>query len=199
MPAARASVFSLSSSLPRSSSSRASVRASSAARASGSTPVAGPGAFFSTRAPAGVTRRHRARRSGFGPVGHQQAGRGHRLHEIAGRGLVDVHGPGEATHADVGLAMHDAQRPQLGAADAGPLLHLLEVRLDSIEHRAELAQHPDGGLGLHIGHGRRCLGGSALGGGGRGRHAEIIGGHAGPATRPTQKSGARTGPAKSLS
>ena len=39
------------------------------------------------------------------------------------------------------LRRHHAQRPDLGAGDAGLLLHRAEVRLDRVEHQPEVAQH----------------------------------------------------------
>jgi len=42
------------------------------------------------------------------------------------------------------MLLDQRQRPDLGTAQPGLLLDLLEVRLDGVQHLAELAQHLGG-------------------------------------------------------
>lgn len=69
-----------------------------------------------------------------------------RLDQIAGRRLVDIHGPGQVVDTDSRTVSDDAQRPELRASDAGLLLDLLEMSLDGIEDEAEPAQNPRSGF-----------------------------------------------------
>lgn len=63
-----------------------------------------------------------------------------RPHQVAGSGLVDVHGVGQCPDLGAGMARHDAQRPQLRTAQTRLGLDTLEVRFDGVEHHTKLPQ-----------------------------------------------------------
>jgi hypothetical protein len=52
----------------------------------------------------------------------------------------DVHGHGQCRYPNARLLLHNAQRPDLCAADAGQLLDLLEMGFYCVEHHAKAAQ-----------------------------------------------------------
>ncbi len=71
-----------------------------------------------------------------------QAPFGQHPDQIAGRGLVDIHGTRQVVDPDTIARLDDAQGPQLGASQASLPFDLLKMGLDGIEYLPELAQHP---------------------------------------------------------
>lgn len=61
--------------------------------------------------------------------------------QVAGCRLVNIHCTRQLIDTDARSRLDDVQRPQLGTADAGLLLDLLEVGLDGVEHHTKAAQN----------------------------------------------------------
>ena len=140
-PAPARSACSAAIKVSRSRSSRARVRGSSPANASGRMPENGAGAARSTAAPASV--RCSPMRAAVDRVLHRQRQFAfeQQLDEVAGGGLVHVHRAAEFADPDAWPGLDHAQCPHLGAADAGSRLDLAKMHLDGIEDNAELTQH----------------------------------------------------------
>jgi hypothetical protein len=74
----------------------------------------------------------------------EQAFGDERANEVAGRRLVHVHRPCQATDTDLRMLFDHAERPDMGARNSGLLLRGPKVLAHGVEDHPKLAQHAYG-------------------------------------------------------